>query len=67
MTTLNTLEAAQVLKVHRNKIEQLINAGAIPAAKVGRAWVMLERDVMKYLEKQITNQTAARLGQGSQA
>ncbi len=62
MSTLSTVEAAEVLKVHHKTVEDLINRGAIPAAKVGRAWVMLERDVMDYLEKQIIDQTARRLG-----
>ena len=51
-----------MLKVHHKTVEDLIGRGEIPAAKVGRAWVMLERDVMKYLEKQIIDQTAQRLG-----
>lgn len=62
MSTLNTTEAASVLKVHPKTVEDLIHSGAIPAAKVGRAWVMMERDVLSYVEKQIINQTAARLG-----
>lgn len=61
MSTLNTTEAAGVLKIHENRVLKLIGDGEIPAAKVGRAWVMLERDVMQYVENQILQQTAERM------
>ena len=53
--------AAEILKVHPNTVEDMIHAGTIPAAKVGRAWVMMTRDVLAYVEKQIIEQTGARL------
>lgn len=62
MSTCNTREAASILKVHENRILKLIDSGEIPAAKVGRHWVMLERDVMAYVERQIAEQTAIRIG-----
>lgn len=62
MQTLNTVEAASVLKVHRKTVEDLINNGTIPAAKIGRSWVMLERDVLAYVTNQISQQTAKRNG-----
>lgn len=62
MNTLNTTQAAEVLKVHPNTVESLINEGVIPAAKIGRAWVMMTEHVMKYLENQIIQQTAQRRG-----
>jgi len=40
---------------------KLIASGAIPAAKIGRAWVMLEADVMRYIEQQVIHQTAERM------
>jgi len=43
----------------------MIRECKIPAAKVGRAWVMLERDVLDYIEQQIRRQTAERLGRTS--
>lgn len=63
MSTCNVPQAAEILKVHENRVMQLIDRGELPAAKIGRAWVMMERDVLKYLENQILRQTAARLGQ----
>lgn len=62
MDTLNTTQAAEVLKVHPKTVEDLIHEGFIPAAKIGRAWVMMTAHVMKYLENQIIQQTAARRG-----
>lgn len=62
MSTMSVIEAAEALKVHPKTVERLINEGVIPAAKVGRAWVMLTAHVMKYLEDQIIKQTAARRG-----
>jgi len=67
MSTLTTSGAARVLNIHENGVLKLIGAGDLPAAKVGRAWVMLERDVMQYLENQITRQTAARLRRAHQS
>lgn len=59
--TLNTIEAAELLKVHPKTVEELIHSGAIPAAKIGRAWVMLTADVLAFVEREIVKQTAARL------
>ena len=51
-----------MLNVHPNTIFKLIDVGALPAAKIGRAWVFLERDVLAYVENQIVRQTAERMG-----
>lgn len=61
MSTLSVPQAAEVLKVHPKTVLDLITAGALPAAKIGRAWVMLERDVMNHIERQIVRQTSERL------
>ena len=58
---MGVLEAAALLHIHPNTVIDLINAGAFPAGKVGRAWVMLTRDVLAYAEKVIIEQTGARL------
>lgn len=65
MTTCNITEAARLLKVHEETVAELIRQHKLPAAKIGRAWVMLERDVMDYIERQIQLQTAERLGRRS--
>ncbi|MBB3014214.1 helix-turn-helix domain-containing protein [Cupriavidus alkaliphilus] len=59
--TVGILEAAGILHVHPKTVEELIRSGAIPAGKVGRAWVMMTRDVLAYAEKLIISQTAERL------
>lgn len=60
--TVDIQDAAKLLKVHPKTVEDLIKAGAIPAGKVGRAWVMLTRDVLAHAERVIMDQTAQRLG-----
>ncbi len=60
--TLNTTEAADLLKVHPKTVEDLIKDGTIPAAKVGRAWVMLKAHVLQYLENKIIQETSVRRG-----
>lgn len=62
MPTMNVIEAAETLKVHPKTVEDLIRNGILPAAKIGRAWVMMTEHVMTYLEDQIIKQTAARRG-----
>lgn len=54
--------AADLMKVHPKTVADLIHAGAIPAAKMGRSWVMLTRDVIAHIENAISMQTAERMG-----
>lgn len=60
--TLGIKEAADLMNVHPKTVEELIHVGIIPAAKIGRAWVMLTVDVLKHIENEIIRQTAARIG-----
>ncbi|WP_183004097.1 helix-turn-helix domain-containing protein [Achromobacter sp. UMC71] len=60
-TTIDVLGAAELLKVHPKTVLGLIDDGAIPAAKVGRAYAMLVKDMLGYLEKMIVAQTSARM------
>lgn len=53
--------AADLMKVHPKTVADLINSGAIPAARVGRAYVMLTKDVMNHIEGTIVRQTAERM------
>lgn len=50
-----------MLKVHPQTALELIQSGAIPAAKIGRAYVMLTKDVLTYIENRIVAQTAERM------
>lgn len=52
---------AEMLNIHPKTALELIQGGAVPAAKVGRAWVIMVKDVLTYLERQIVTQTAERM------
>lgn len=62
MSTCDIHQAADLLKIHPETVLDLIAKCVIPAAKVGRSYVMLESDVLAYLTQQITQQTAERMG-----
>ena len=53
--------AAALMKVHPRTVLDLIGAGALPAGRVGRAYVLLTKDVMAHVERVIAQQTAARM------
>ncbi|WP_398493790.1 helix-turn-helix domain-containing protein [Variovorax sp.] len=59
--TVGVREAADIMKVHPKTVLDLIAEGAMPAAKIGRSWVLLTADVLGLVEHQIAFQTAARL------
>lgn len=61
-STVNIHEAADMMNIHAKTVLDLINAGALPAAQIGRAYVLLYRDVMNYIEKEVIRQTAERMG-----
>ncbi len=62
MDTLDINSASELMCVHPKTTLDLIKSGVIPAGKVGRAYVMLKRDVMNYIEGVIVRQTAERMG-----
>lgn len=59
--TCDLQEAADLLKVHPKTVQDLIRDGVLPAAKVGRSWVMMTKDVLAHLENTIVRQTAERM------
>lgn len=59
--TMSLIEAANTLQIHPHSLEKMIRAGDIAAGKVGRAYVLMTRDVLAYAEKIILQQTADRL------
>ena len=61
MKTVDLKGAAEILKVHPKTVSDLIASGAIPAARIGRAYVMLEKDVLDFVEQAIVRQTAVRM------
>lgn len=59
--TVDITGAAELLKIHPKTALKMIQSGEIPAAKVGRAYVILKHDILSYVENQIITQTAARM------
>ena len=49
MTTLNLKEAAALLKIHPVTLQDKARAGEIPGAKIGRAWVFIEIDLLEHI------------------
>jgi excisionase family DNA binding protein len=47
--TLNLSQAAAFLHVHEQTLLKLARAGNVPAAKVGRAWVFIDVDLLAYI------------------
>lgn len=63
--TVDVRGAADLMKVHPKTVLDLIGAGALPAGRVGRAYVLLTRDVLVYIEHIIVRDTTGRMaGQG---
>jgi len=59
--TVDLQGAAQLMHVHPKTVEDLIRDGVLPAAKIGRKYVMNTADVMAHIEREIVRQTAARM------
>ena len=59
--TVDLLGAAQLMHVHPKTVEGLIHEGALPAAKIGRKFVLNTADVLAHIEREIVKQTAARM------
>lgn len=47
MNLLSVNDVAKILRVHHSRVRVLIRGGRLPAQKVGRAWVILEKDLKK--------------------
>ncbi|MFJ1260550.1 helix-turn-helix domain-containing protein [Cupriavidus sp. CuC1] len=53
--------AADLMKIHPKTVLVMINSGALPAARIRRAYVLMTKDVLDYIQQQIIHQTAERL------
>lgn len=60
--TVDVPQAAKLMKVHPKTVLDKIQVGDLAAGKVGRSYVMLTRDVLALIERQIIAQTAERMG-----
>jgi excisionase family DNA binding protein len=54
MSTLTLQQAAALLKIHPVTLQEKARAGVIPGAKIGRAWVFVEIDLLEYIRAQYT-------------
>ncbi|WP_059415529.1 helix-turn-helix domain-containing protein [Cupriavidus basilensis] len=60
MRTLDTNECAEFLKVCRETVLRLAQAGEIYGARIGHAWVFMEDDLVEYLRRESRRQTSER-------
>ena len=51
MKLINTKKASEKLGVNAQRVRQLIAAGRLPAQKVGRDWIIRERDLVKVADR----------------
>lgn len=58
--TLDLIEAAHFLKISEETMRRLADAGEVPAARIGHAWVFAKSDLVDYLRRQIREQTEQR-------
>ena len=59
MKTYDINEAADFLKVDRTTALERPASGEVPGAKIGRAWVFLESDLVEYLRDKVRRQSTA--------
>lgn len=60
--TVDITQAAELMKVHPKTVLDKINSGALAAGKMGRAYVIMTKDVLALIEHEIISQTAKRMG-----
>ena len=60
MKTLDITECADFLKIDRTTALRLAGEGELPGAKIGRAWVFLEEDLIEYLRAKAREQARQR-------
>jgi excisionase family DNA binding protein len=47
MKLLSVNEVAEILGVHHSRVRIFIKEGRLPAQKIGRTWVIKEKDIKK--------------------
>lgn len=58
--TLDLLECAEFLKIEKAYALKLAGEGILPGAKVGKAWVFLQDDLVEYLRATVQDQRRER-------
>ena len=51
LRTLGLQEAAALVRLHKNTLQDMAKSGRIPGAKVGRRWLFIEADLIDYIRK----------------
>lgn len=59
--TFDLEQAARFLKINKCTAGELAASGRLPGAKIGRAWVFLEQDLVDWLREQVKKQQQKRL------
>jgi len=60
--TVTLEQAAELMNIHvKTVVSAFINTGELPAAKLGRGYVMMTSDVLAIIQRRITQQTAERM------
>ena len=49
MKTLGVIEAAAILRIHKDTLVDRVKSGEIRGVKIGRAWVFIEEDLVEYI------------------
>lgn len=60
MKTLNVEECASFLHVNATTVAELAGSGLLPGAKIGRAWIFLEDDLIEYVRSEVKRQQSER-------
>ena len=58
--TLDLKEAADFLKISQTTAQEMAASGELPGAKIGRAWVFLQEDLVDWLRDQVKSQRSER-------
>lgn len=59
--TVDVPGAAELMKIHPETVKKMIHRGELRAAQVGRAYVMLTKDVLDLIENAVIRETAERM------
>lgn len=59
--TFDLEQAARFLKINKCTAGELAASGKLPGAKIGRAWVFLEQDLVDWLREEVRKQQRQRL------
>jgi len=51
MSFISTKRAAEILGVNDSRVRQLILGGRLPAKKIGRDWIIREKDLEKVTDR----------------